>query len=205
MIDYLRGILVEKLPSRAIIEAGGIGYAVMIPLSTYEALPEKGTEIKILTHLSIREDAHKLYGFFTNGERDLFRQLIEVNMIGPKVGLGILSNITVEKMIDAVASGDASRLKSIPGIGPKTALRLIMELKGKIDDVDVASSEKVQPGASHPVRSAGVREMKKEVYEAMISLGYLDKQVIKVLDRVESTIRPDAPLEDWIKMALQVI
>lgn len=206
MYDFIKGRLVEKNTGVAVVETFGVGYAIMIPASTYEALPDEGSETQIFTHLSIREDAHKLYGFFTRGERELFRRLIDVNMIGPKVALNVLSNISVANLIGAVNSGDASRLKSLPGIGPKTAQRLVLELKGKLDhSIPVGSGG---GGIASSARPAGIhleRDAKKEVYEAMISLGYTDKQILRAIDRVETTIAATASLEEWIRAALQVI
>jgi holliday junction DNA helicase RuvA len=203
MYDYIRGILVEKTPASATVEAAGVGYAVMISLSTYEALPETGAEIKLFTHLSIREDAHKLFGFSSSEERKLFRQLIAVNMVGPKIALNILSNITVSKLVNAINSGDSSRLKSISGIGPKMAQRLIVELKGKFDSGEFSGTGASGTGSSK--KSLTDKNERQDAYSALVSLGYSDKQVIKALERVETTIAPEAPVEEWIRMSLQVI
>jgi holliday junction DNA helicase RuvA len=203
MFDYIRGTLVDKAPATAVIEAAGVGYAIMISLSTYEALPDENQETKLYTHLSIREDAHKLFGFYTTAERDLFRRLIEVNMVGPKVALNILSNITVSNLVRAINTGDSSRLKSIPGIGPKMAQRLVVELKGKFDSNDYND---VQTGASGSGKKASTsKNERQESYDALMSLGYSDKQVLKALERVEAAVKPQAPVEEWIRMALQVI
>jgi holliday junction DNA helicase RuvA len=206
MYDYIKGTLVEKSPSQATIEAAGVGYAIIIPTSTFESLPDAGTETKLFTHLSIREDAHKLYGFFTKNEREVFRQLIDVNMIGPKVAINILSNISVANLIAAINSGDSSRLKSLPGIGPKTAQRLALELKGKLDGVVVpARAGGAVSTGGRPGAIGSSREVKKEVYDAMVALGYTDKLVIRALERVETVIEPGATLEEWIRSALKVI
>ncbi len=200
MFEYIRGILDDKNIGEAVVEAGGVGYALIIPLSTYEKLPVVGNEVRLLTHHHVREDAEKLYGFFTRDERDLFRQIIGISNIGPKTAMSILSGATVEVLRDCVKTSDSSRLKKIPGIGEKTAQRLVMELKGKLDFLK-GSGESVSP-ADGKIASGS---SKAEAFDAMMSLGYAEKQVQSAIVRVESVIDPDAPAEEWIKKALQVI
>jgi holliday junction DNA helicase RuvA len=204
MYDFVRGILAEKSQNSAIVDAGGVGYAFQIPVSTFEALPETGIEVKILAHLSIREDAHKLYGFFTRAERDLFRRLIDVNMVGPKVALNILSNIKPGQLVQAISSGDASRLKSIPGIGPKMAQRLVVELRGVVDKMEIADVPQAGKVAGK-LPAPEKKSRRQESYTALMSLGYTDKQVLKALERVESVVAADASLEEWVRATLQVI
>jgi Holliday junction DNA helicase RuvA len=205
MIDYVRGTLAEKEPSIVAVEAGGVGYEVNVPLSTYERLPAQGAEVKLYTHFHIREDAHKLFGFLTKAERELFRQLIGVSSIGPKTAMGILSKVSVDELAKSVTLGDPSRLTKIPGIGAKIAQRLIMELRGKITAPPrgAASAAPASSGAEAPVSDTGA-----EAFEALISLGYNDKQVARAVERVRQTLAEeevDIPVEEWIKKALQVI
>src|SRR3954463_3544555 len=133
MIHFLRGKLVEALPTQIVVDVGGVGYEVLIPLSSFDKLPARGGDLTILTHLSIREDAHVLYGFMTASERDMFRLLIHaVSGIGPKTALNILSGINIGALRSAVAMGDVKSLSQISGVGKKTAERIVVELKDKI-------------------------------------------------------------------------
>jgi holliday junction DNA helicase RuvA len=201
MIDYIRGILSEKEVTHATVEAQGVGYGISIPLSTYERLGAPGTEVKLHTHLNVREDAHKLYGFFTKLEREIFRQLISVSGIGPKVALNILSGISVEELVRCVNTSDSSRLEKIPGIGGKTAQRLLIELHGKLHYASDAG-----PAAVKMARGVQAKvSARDEAFAALISLGYNDKQVVRAIQRVGEAIVPEAPVEEWIRKALQVI
>jgi Holliday junction DNA helicase RuvA len=197
MFDYIRGTLTDKELTQVAIEAGGVGYAVSIPLSTYERLPEPGKETKIYIHYYLREDDVKLFGFASKADREIFRSLITVNSVGPKVAMSIMSGVSIENLVMYVNSGDTAGLKKIPGVGAKTAERIIVELKGKLG----AYSSTPVSMAKRPV----ARGRKEEAYAAMLSLGYNDKQVAKAIERVSQEISEDAPIEEWIKMALQVI
>ena len=133
MITFLRGKLVEALPTQVVMEVQGVGYEVLIPLSSYDRLPTPGTEVLLLTHLAIREDAHLLYGFLTASERDLFRLLIHtVSGIGPKIALSVLSGMSIAAFRSAVAAGDVKALSSVQGVGRKTAERIVVELRDKL-------------------------------------------------------------------------
>ena len=133
MINFLHGKLVEALPTQVTVDIHGVGYEVLIPLSSYDKLPSPGNEIKILTHLAVREDAHVLYGFMTSPEREMFRLLINtVSGIGPKIALNILSGMNVTALRGAVANGDVKALSQISGVGKKTAERIVVELKDRI-------------------------------------------------------------------------
>jgi holliday junction DNA helicase RuvA len=202
MITHVHGILAAKGPSQAVVEAGGVGYGLEIPFSTFGVLPEVGGEVKLLTHYHVREDAHKLFGFATEGERELFRQLISVSQIGPKVALNILSKVSVQDLVEIVATGDLGRLKGVPGIGPKIAERLVVELKGKLKGVEAVPATKGAPRAAGTTRQG---ELRRDCYDALLALGYTDTQVIRALERVAGVVGADAPLEDWIRKALQVL
>src|SRR5512138_207007 len=133
MISFLHGKLVDALPTQVTLDVHGVGYEVLIPLSSFDKLPPVGQEVKLLTHLAIREDAHVLYGFMSAAERDLFRLLIHtVSGIGPKIALNVLSGMSVVALRGAVASGDVKALSQISGVGRKTAERIVVELKDKI-------------------------------------------------------------------------
>ena len=201
MFDYIKGVLVEKTIGAAVIEAGGVGYSLIIPLSSYEMLPAPGQEVKVLTHHYVREDAEKLYGFFTKGEREIFRQLIGISKIGPKTAISILSGVSAGDFIECVNKCDASRLRRIPGVGDKTAQRLVMELKGKL----CAPQEVGERAAESFSVNGPMNNPRSEAFDAMISLGYVEKQVLAALARVETVVDKSAPAETWIKRALQVI
>jgi Holliday junction DNA helicase RuvA len=208
MFDYIRGILTVKEVGHATVEVNGIGYAISIPLSTYERLPDQGAETTVQIHYHVREDDIRLFGFHTREERETFRQLIGISNVGPKVALNVLSGISPQDLVECVNRGDPLRLQKIPGVGAKTAQRLVMELRGKLGSA--ASLPGMPPGAS-PMRRGGgaVRggqpPLRDEVYAAMISLGYNERQVLHALDRIESEMKAEEPIEVWIRKALQVI
>lgn len=200
MIEFIRGTLAEKASATASVEAHGVGYEITIPFSTFERLPAVGEEVKLYTHYHVREDAQKLYGFLTRNERELFRQLIAVSSIGPKTAIGILSRISADDLVKCLTLGDPTRLTKIPGVGAKTAQRLIMELRGKLKIID-GDSPVVPSEKSAPVPGAG-----EEAFEALLSLGYNDKQVARAIERVRQVVNGrDEPVEEWIRKALQVI
>lgn len=202
MFEYIMGTLEESEMEGVVIDVGGIGYEISIPLSTFEALPKKGKTVKIFTHFHVREDSQKLYGFLTKAEREVFRKLITISKIGPKVALNVLSGLSIKDIVYSVQTQDSTRLRAISGIGPKTAQRLVMELKGKLDVGDVDVSIPLRKGDEKTGLDISIRN---DAYAAMISLGYNEAQVISAITRVEQTVDKDAPVEEWIKKALQVI
>jgi len=201
MIDYIRGKLTDKELTHVSIETAGVGYSVSIPLSTYEKLPESGKDALIYIHYYVREDDVKLYGFASKDDREIFRHLITVNSVGPKVAMGIMSGISIENLVMYVNSGDTAGLKKVPGVGLKTAERIIIELKGKLG----AYSSPVSATSAARSKIPVAKGRKEEAYAAMLSLGYNDKQVAKAIDRVSQEISQDAQIEDWIRTALKVI
>jgi Holliday junction DNA helicase RuvA len=204
MFEYIRGKLTIKEISRLCVEAAGVGYEIQIPLSTFEKLPDIGTDVKILTHHYVREDVQKLFGFWDDQERDMFRLLIGITKIGPKVALSVLSGISVEDLVSCVTQADPSRLEKIPGVGAKTAQRMVLELKGKVSATSskIPSRGSVKSGMSVSSQIGNVRD---EAFAAMVALGYNDKQVEKAITRVGQTLEKDAPVEEWIRKSLQVI
>jgi len=202
LFEYINGILEEAAGEHVVLDVGGIGYEVLVPLSTSEVLPNSGETVKLYTHFHVREDMQKLYGFMTKAEREVFRQLLTISKIGPKVALNVLSGLSIKDIVYSVQAQDASRLKAISGIGPKTAQRLVMELKGKLA---VDYSAVTIPSRKEDTATGAPVSMRHEAYSAMISLGYNESQVGNALKRVEQAIELDAPVEEWIKKALQVI
>ncbi len=205
MIDYIRGVLAVKEVGHVTIEAHGVGYAASIPLSTYERLPATGVETILQIHYHVREDGHKLFGFYSREEREIFRQLIGISKIGPKVALNVLSGISLQDLFQCVNRGDPARLQKIPGVGAKTAQRLVMELKGKLGTGLMTGAKVTTPAFQSTGAPDGRLPVRDEVYAAMISLGYNEKQVDRALERVEPGMKEDEPVEAWIRKALQVI
>ena len=189
MIGSIRGQIVLKAPPRLTVEAGGLGYELEAPMSTYLHLPAVGQEVRLLTHLVVREDAHVLYAFGTEAERRLFRDLIKVSGVGPKIALALLSGISVEAFAACVRGHDASALTRVPGIGRKTAERLVVEMG---DRLDVATGE----GAGGAV--AGGAET--EAFDALIALGYKPAEANRLL---KSAGGEAACTEELIRRALQ--
>ncbi len=202
MFEYINGVFKEGTIEKVVVDIGGVGYEIFVPLSTYRLLPEIGETIKLYTHFHVREDTQRLFGFLSKAEREIFRKLIGISKVGPKVALNVLSGLSVKDIVYSVQRGDSSRLKAISGIGPKTAQRLVMELKDKLD---VGESDILIPSSKDDDKSEYKVSLREDAHTAMISLGYNETQVANALARVEQTIEADAPVEKWIKKALQVI
>ncbi len=166
MIAHLRGTLLEKHPNQAVVEAGGVGYDVAIPVSTYTSLPEAGKEVRLRVHTHVREDAIALFGFWTADEKAMFERLISVSGIGPKLALTVLSGLAVADLAAAIRSGATERLVRIPGVGKKTAERIILELKEKLPAVAGAAMAAVAPAGKDAL--AGIEQ---DVLSALINLG----------------------------------
>lgn len=198
MIALVRGHLVYKSIDHVIIDVGGVGYRLFIPLSTFYALPEKG-EASLYTHTHVREDALLLYGFLTLEEKDFFVALIGISGIGPKLAINILSHIPVADLKSAIIAGDVNRLSGLPGIGKKTSERLVLELKDKIARTEVGIAAQGMPSAAG--QSSG--DLINDVISALVNLGYKENQARKVLETME--LAPDVPMEDVLKGALKVL
>jgi len=190
MIHHLSGKLVEKTPTSVVIECGGVGYFVHISLFTYDKLG-KDEHCKLLTHLSIKEDAHTLYGFISDSERQLFRQLISVSGVGANTARLILSSMDPDRIAGAIAVSDVNSLKAIKGIGEKTAQRIILELKGKVSKQSEGS-----------VFSAAHNTSRDEALSALIMLGFNKVGVEKVLQKL-ITDNPNYSVEELVKLALK--
>jgi len=196
MINYLTGTLSRKSPTEIVVDVGGVGFAVSIPLSTYERLPDVGSPVQILTHLHVREDAMQLFGFATEGERELFRLLISVSGIGPRTAQGILSGARTMELRDFIAEGNIGALTSLPGIGKKTAERLIVELRER-----VAKMESGEHGDAGPDASATIRG---ETLMALVSLGYTRQSAEKALRSALTELGARrVTVEELLKLALK--
>ena len=197
MITHLAGTLVESLPTQIVVDVGGVGYHLLIPLSSYDKLPPVGSQLKILTHLAIREDAHVLFGFVSAAERDLFRLLVShVSGIGPKTALDVLSGTTVTSFKACVVAGDIAALSKIKGIGKKTAERIVVELK---DKVGIAAAWEAASAAHAPTPE----EAKiTDAVLALIALGYKQIDAHKAVKAVAAK-QPAASTEDLVTGGLK--
>ena len=192
MIGSLNGLIISKKPSEVLLEVNGIGYEVHVPLSTSFKLPSVDQTVQLLTHLLVREDQHTLYGFITEDERKLFRALIKISGVGPKLALTILSGINVEGFIRSVQMQDVDTLIHLPGIGKKTAERLLVEMKDKVGQMgDIAQNDAVESKDLQII---------KEAHNALTSLGYKSVEARKILDGIDSN---GLTVEALLKQALQ--
>src|SRR5437870_712797 len=198
MITFLEGKLVEALPTQVTVAVQGVGYEVLIPLSSYDKLPRPGGAVKILTHLAVREDAHVLYGFMTAVERELFRLLIKtVSGIGPKIALNILSGMNATAFRGAVANGDVKALSQISGVGKKTAERIVVELRDKIGAAGAWEAISAE-------RALTPEEQK--VNDAMLALIALEFKQMEAHDAVRAALKalgPNATVEDLVRASLK--
>lgn len=186
MIGRLRGKLIQKTPPTICIDVNGVGYDCDVPMSTLYQLPELGHEVELYTHLMVREDAHLLFGFAQSSEREAFRTLLKVSGIGARTALAILSGLGVDELQTAVTLGDVARLQKVPGIGKKTAERLLLELRGKFSaqaDTSVATAP----------------DARSDIVNALIALGYTEKDAQATLKKLPA----DLSVEDGIRMALR--
>jgi len=189
VIGRLTGLLIEKRPPTIMVEVHGVGYEVNVPMSTFFLLPATGSALTLQTHLIVREDAHLLFGFATDRERQVFRQLLKISGVGARTALAVLSGMSVSELYQAVSSADGARLTRIPGIGKKTAERLLLELRDKLS-ADV--------GAAVP---GGDAEIRYDALHALLALGYSDKEATQALEKVA----PETPVQDAIRHALKLL
>ena len=195
MIGHLKGKITSKNPPEILIEVEGVGYEVLCPMSTFYALDNLTEDILLFTHLSIKEDAHTLFGFISNDEKNVFRELIRVNGVGPKVALAILSNLSVQSLVECISTEDADLLAKTPGIGKKTALKLIVELQdrlGKLELTGTLEKTRVLNQSSNP--------NSKQAIEALQSLGFKVKEANRMVSKIEDQ---GLSTEQIIRLALQ--
>ena len=197
MIALLRGSLIEKAANRLIVDVNGVGYEVLVPLSTFYALGDAGSQVTLRTHTHVREDVMALYGFLTRLEQDLFERLISINGVGPKLALAVLSGIEPADLIRALRLNDVARLTAIPGVGKKTAERITLELKDRLP----ASLQAAGP-ATPPASAAD--QMRDDLLSALVNLGYQRPLAEKALDAVLPG-RQDARFEDALRDVLRAL
>lgn len=198
MIAQLRGKLIHKSPEYSIIDVGGVGYRVFTPFSTFYELPDLENQVTLHTYTNVREDALQLFGFLTIDEKEVFQLLIGVSGIGPKLAVNILSGITPEELRSALLNGNLLRLTAIPGIGKKTAERMVLELKDK-----ALKLHKEKPGVQAKPLAAG-DEVLEDAVSALLNLGYKRPQAEGALEKVKKD-NPDSDIEEMIKGALKIL
>jgi Holliday junction DNA helicase RuvA len=194
VIGFIRGKLVVKAPPNLTVDVGGVGYDIEAPMSTFYTLPAVGSEVRLLTHLVVREDAHILYGFGTQEERALFRNLLKVSQIGPKIALSILSGVSVEGFATLVKLQDTAALTKIPGVGRKTAERVLMEMRDRLDALNESGMGLNAAVAMTPSSTEG------EAWNALVALGYKPAEVTQMLKPFAGQ---GGSTEDLIRRALQ--
>jgi len=190
MIGRISGILLDKTPPLALIDCNGVGYECEVPMSTFYLLPQVGDKVTLLTHFVVREDAQLLFGFGTNQERLMFRQLLKVNGIGAKSALAILSGLSIDELIQAVSLQEAGLLTRVPGIGKKTAERLLLELKDKFT-LDSALS----------IKGSGITSISQDVLNALVALGYNERESLNAVKSLDVNLT----VNDGIKQALKYL
>jgi Holliday junction DNA helicase RuvA len=196
VIGFIRGKLVVKTPPHLTVDVGGVGYDIEAPMSTFYTLPALGSEVRLLTHLVVREDAHILYGFGTQEERALFRNLLKVSQIGPKIALAILSGVSVEGFTTLVKLQDPAALTKIPGVGRKTAERVLLEMKDRLDALQEAAQAMNVTGAVPMTPSS----TEGEAWTALVALGYKPAEVTAMLKPLAGS---GGSTEELIRRALQ--
>ena len=190
VIGRLAGLLAEKNPPQILIDCQGVGYEVWVPMSSFYQLPALGERLTLLTHFVVREDAQLLYGFATEAERAAFRELIRVSGIGPRMALAVLSGMSVTELAQAVAAQDGARLTKVPGIGKKTAERLLLELKGRLG-----------PDLGAVGAAAPASDSQGDIQQALLALGYNDKEAAAAL----KALPPDVGVSEGIRLALKAL
>jgi len=191
MIGRLTGILLEKNPPQITVDVHGLGYEVDVPMSTFYNLPAAGEKVSLHTHLQVREDAHALYGFLTEGERATFRQLLKISGIGARTALSVLSGLSVTELAQAVALQEVGRLVKIPGIGKKTAERLLLELKDKLPKSTLTSA----------IAAAGVPDAGSDIMNALLALGYNEREAVSAMKSLPAGVA----VADGIRQALKAL
>ena len=194
MIGRITGTLLEKNPPLILVDVSGVGYEIDVPMSTFYNLPNLGEKVALVTHLVVREDAHLLFGFLTEGERVAFRQLLKISGIGARIALAVLSGLSVTDLAQAVALQETGRLTKVPGIGKKTAERLLLELKGKFS-VAGLSTVKVDAGGT-PIPDAA-----SDILNALLALGYSEREALAATKGLAA----DSGVSDGIRQALKLL
>ena len=196
MIVFLHGKIAAKSPAKAVVECGGVGYEALIPLSTYERLPATGGDVTLLTYHEVREDAQLLYGFASDAERDLFALLVSVSGVGPKIALSVISGFSVGEVQLCIANGDAKRLATVKGVGRKTAERIVVELRDKVNPIEAMAKGSAEAGK-------GDAQVLRDAMLTLAALGFADDAAKKMVEKALAS-HPDAKdTESIVKLALK--
>ena len=201
MISYIRGELVAVEKEKVIIDVGGVGYGIFVPESAMGLLPQMGNEVKLYTYLNVREDAMQLFGFLTRDDLEIFKLLIGVSGIGPKGGLSILSKLTADDLRFAIMSGDSKAISAAPGIGKKTAEKVIIELKDKLDIEQILNPSDSETKSAIKMDSSA-NEVQSEAVQALVALGYGSTESLKAVNKVNSE---NMTVEEVLKQALKMM
>lgn len=197
MIGQLRGIILEKQPPQLILDVNGVGYEIDAPMNTFYHLPDVGKEVTLYTHFIVREDAHHLYGFYAREERSLFRTLLKVNGVGPRLALTVLSSIDPNEFIRCILNNDTESLVRLPGIGKKTAERLIIEMRDKVSSLNHTASPTELPAVKGAI---GRTQITQDAVSALIALGYKPQEASRAVARVDDNVMTS---EEIIRRALR--
>ena len=189
MIGKISGKLIERHPPQVVVDVHGVGYEIDVPMSTFYQLPANGSEVTLYTHLIVREDAHQLYGFASEQERRVFRQLLKISGVGARTALSVLSGMSVSDLYEAVSAQDSGRLTRVPGIGKKTAERLLLELKDKLDVIVVSATATAAAGTT------------SDILNALLALGYNDKEAQWAIRQLPGS----AAVTEGIRQALKLL
>jgi holliday junction DNA helicase RuvA len=200
MIGQLRGILLEKQPPQLVLEVNGVGYEMDAPMGTFYQLPEVGQEVVLLTHFVVREDAHHLYGFATRNERQLFRTLLKVNGVGPRLALTILSSIEPDEFVRCIMNNDSQHLVRLPGVGKKTAERLIIEMRDKLGSFQHAFGGDVSLSTPLPSGETSRHPILQDAISALIALGYKPQEASRAIAKIDDGVLSS---EEIIRRALK--
>lgn len=200
MIGQLKGIILEKQPPQLLLDVHGVGYEIEAPMSTFYKLPDVGGEITLLTHFVVREDAHHLFGFYSKEERSLFRTLLKVNGVGPRLGLTILSSIDPDEFARSVLQNDVASLVKVPGVGKKTAERLVIEMRDKLSAWQSAHKEQPSKMMSH--ENSLRNRLIQDAISALIALGYKPQEASRAVSKVDDGLKS---CEEIIRFALKEI
>lgn len=201
MIAYLKGEVVEIEEEKLILECGDIGYNISMPASALDGTLRPGQEVKIHTHLHVREDAMQLYGFLTRDDLKMFRMLLGVSGIGPKAALGILSGLSADELRFAVLSDDIKTISRVPGVGKKTAQKMILELKDKLDLQEAFDTKTMHVQEASQAETGDLVDAKKEAVQALTALGYSGSEALRAVKQVD--VSPDMNVEEILKQALK--
>lgn len=200
MIAWLEGNLREKAPTRIVLDVHGVGYELLVPLSTFETLPDLGKTVSLLVHTAMRENAIQLFGFATSLEKELFHLLLKANRVGPKLAQSVLSGMEPHRLLQLLREADAKGLRKAPGVGPKLAERIVVELR---DDAEKLAGRLAAGGLDLASSEVGAVDPAEELLSALTNLGYAPAQAGRVVEAALAEATPDASLEDLIRVALR--